>query len=68
MSICCFCPPQETPGRHQQQAADVPGEVPPQTETAFQRPAQPQKHVLPHVIRSHRLATEGTSHSWTKPD
>ncbi|XP_042628670.1 protein tyrosine phosphatase type IVA 3-like isoform X1 [Cyprinus carpio] len=59
---------QETPGRHQQQAADVLGEVPPQTETAFQRPTQPQKQVLPHVIQSHQPATEGTSHSWTKPD
>ncbi len=66
MGICCFFPPQESPGRHQQQAADVPGEVPLQTETAFQRPTQPQKQVLPHVIRSHQPATEGTSHSWTK--
>lgn len=36
---------------HQQQAADVSGEVPPQTETALQRPPPPQEQVLHHVTR-----------------
>lgn len=40
---------QEATGSHQQQAAHVPGKIPAQTETAFQRAPRAQDEVLCHV-------------------